>query len=70
MGMDKLHEVVKTLEDHGIIIRPDDVAFIQKLKDVVMVYVMKGGVVARFYVLSDGRVLGPDFMVPIKGVME
>jgi len=69
--MDKLHEIAKTLEDHGIIVRPEDIAFTQRLKDVTMVYVMKGGVIARFYMMSDGRVLGPDFMIPkTKEVIE
>lgn len=70
--MDKLHEVVKALEDHGIVVRPDDIAFTQRLRNgVTMIYIMKGGVIARFYVLSDGKVLGPDFLLPkAKGVLE
>ena len=69
--VDRFHEIAKVLEDHGIAVRPEDIAFTQRLRNgITVVYVAKGGVIARFYVLSDGRVLGPDFMEPIKGVME
>ncbi len=64
----RFDDVVKALESHGIMVRTEDIAFIQRLKDVIMVYVMKGGVVARFYIV-DGKVLGPEFLVPRKGVL-